>query len=235
MGQQDSGGMAGAVVALMVAAAPAQHLGALLWREVAGRPLIAWALAPLAHLEALRACTVVVDDAEAERVRALEWAPGRRVVVHPLAAGADVWSALGAATPVGEWLIALDAWTPLVTSTSLRAGVRAASHTGAAIAGETVKETLKLVEGQRVVETPPRVSLRRLQAPVIARGDLWSRALAGVAPDAPLASDGLIALARRLGVPPTVYDIDYPGARVAFEADLPLVETLLRERAPEAR
>ncbi|MDE3229159.1 MAG: 2-C-methyl-D-erythritol 4-phosphate cytidylyltransferase [Chloroflexota bacterium] len=238
MGQHATGGAAGAVVALVVAVAPAHRIGAgeTLWREVAGRPLIAWALAPLANLAGLRACIVVVDDAATDRAQTLEWSPGRRVAVQPVAAGANLASALRAGLPAalaaGEWVIALDAWAPLVSSASLRAGLLAAAQTGAAIAGEAVKETLKLVEGQRVAGTPPRASLRRLQPPVIARGDLWRGALADVA--APSPDDDLIALALRFSVPLTVYAIDYPGARVASEADLALVEALLRERAPEA-
>ncbi|HEX8732335.1 MAG TPA: 2-C-methyl-D-erythritol 4-phosphate cytidylyltransferase, partial [Ktedonobacterales bacterium] len=185
MGQHATGGAAGAVAALVVAVAPAHHLGAgaTLWREVAGRPLIAWALAPLASLASLRACIVVVDDAATDRARALEWGvERRRVAVQSVAAGASLAAALRAGLPaalaVGEWVIALDAWAPLVTPAGLRAGLQAATSTGAAIAGEAVKETLKRVEGQHVVETPPRASLRRLQPPIIARGDLWRGALA---------------------------------------------------------
>src|SRR5574340_985605 len=112
MGQQDSGGAAGAVAVLVVASAPAQHpdAGALLWRMVAERPLIAWALAPLAHLDAVRACIVVVGDDATDGARTLEWAPGRQVAVQPVALGAGLPSALRAALPAalatGEWVIA---------------------------------------------------------------------------------------------------------------------------------
>lgn len=236
MGQMDSGGIAGTVSAIVVGAAPAILLrdSSLLWRTVAGRPLIAWALTPLAGLDGLSDCVVLAPTSARRRALALRWAPGRRVRASLLAPGEDVWAAMREALPSSEWIIALDAAAPLVTIASLRAGLRAAVRTGAAIAGEPVKETLKRVEDLRVVETLPRERLRRIQAPIIARGDLWRRALASYDPTRPAGAD-LVALAQVFDVPLTVYDIDYPGVRVAAEADLALVETLLRERALEAR
>lgn len=235
MGQVDSGGIAGSVSAIVVGAAPAILLrdSALLWRAVARRPLIAWALDALAGLDGLSECIVIAPKNERRRAQPLRWGAGHHALAHPLAPGEDVWAAMREALPASEWVIALDATAPLVTTASLRAGLDAAQRTGAAIAGEPVKETLKRVDDLRVVETLPRERLRRIQAPIIARGDLWRRALASYDPTRPAGAD-LVALAQIFDVPLTVYDIDYPGVRVASEADLALVETLLRERALEA-
>lgn len=236
MGQVDIGGISGSVSAIVVGAAPAILVrdNALLWRVVAGRPLIAWALDPLSRLAGLSECVVVAPQNMGRRAQALRWGAGRRVRAHLTSPEADVWAAMREALPSSEWVIVLDATAPLVTSASLRAGLVAAQRTGAAIAGEPVKETLKRVEDLRVVETLPRERLRHIQAPIIARGDLWRRALASFDPTQPAGAD-LIALAQLFDVPLTVYAIDYPGVRVAAKADLALVETLLRERALEAR
>ena len=235
MGQVDSGGIAGTVSAIVVGAAPAILLrdSALLWRTVAGRPLIGWALAALAGLDDLRERVVIAPDSARRGARSQRAALGHGVRTHPLAPDGDVWAVMRAALPTSEWIIALDAAAPLVTTASLRVGLRAALRTGAAIAGEPVKETLKRVDGLRVVETLPRDRLRRVQAPIIARGDLWWRALASYDPTRHAGYD-LVALAQLFGVPLTVYDSDYPGVRVTAEADLALVETLLRERMLEA-
>jgi 2-C-methyl-D-erythritol 4-phosphate cytidylyltransferase len=235
MGQVDSGGITGTVSALLVSAAPALLLrdSKLLWRTVAERPLIAWALNPLSCLEGLSDCVVIAPHSARRRAQALRWAPKRRARVYPVAPGEDVWAVMREALPPSEWIIALDAAAPLVTTASLRVGLRAALRTGAAIAGEPLKETLKRVEDLRVVETLPRDRLRHAQAPIIARGDLWRRALTSYDPAHPEDYD-LVTLAQLFGVPLTVYEIDYPGVRITSQADLALVETLLRERTLEA-
>ncbi|MGH2505616.1 MAG: hypothetical protein ACRDID_24155, partial [Ktedonobacterales bacterium] len=52
--------------------------------------------------------------------------------------------------------------------------------------------------------------------------------------DHPSTSADLVVLAQLAGVPLTVFAVDYPCVRVTSEHDLALVESLLRQREPEA-
>ena len=243
MDQADARTPSGAVAAVLVATAPDAGVQAadLLWRPVAGRPLSAWPVRSLARLDALRECALVAPVERAEDARRLLAAelPGLPCEVVPTPA--RDWRgalALGLAriSAASDWLIVLDATLPLVTTESLRAGLRAAARTGVALAGEPVKETLKRVDGVLVVETPPRESLRRLIAPLIFQRAALERvrgSLGDAAHAAPDARD-LIALARLAGAPLTAYEAGYPGVRVTSEADLAILETLLSQRSPEA-
>jgi len=243
MGQADSLSVSGTVAALLVATAPDTGVQAaeMLWRVVAGRPLITWPLRALAQLGARLDCALVAPTERADdagRLLAAE-APACHCAVATPTQGGWRGALLSGLAPISgnpDWLIVLDATLPLVTTESLRAGLRVAAQTKVAIAGEPVKETLKRVNGHVVVETPPRDTLRRLLSPVILQREALSRALRSL--DAPAraepdASD-LVALAQRSGAPLTVYEAGYPGVRVTSEADLAILEMLLRQRSPEA-
>lgn len=228
----------GAVAALLVATAPdvGVETSDLLWRPVAGRPLITWPLRALTQLDELRGCALVAPAERADDARRLlaTEAPalGCQVATSSERSWRGAISSGLARVPAGEWIIVVDATLPLVSVASLRAGLRAVAQTGVAIAGEPVKETLKRVDGAVVVETPSRDSLRRLLAPVIFRREALRRALEGY-DSARLDAHDLIALARLTGAPLIAYEADYPGVRVAVDADLAIIETLLSQRSPE--
>lgn len=233
----------GAVAALLVATAPDADAQArdLLWRTVAGRPLIGWPLQALTSLDALGYCALITTLERYDAgVRVIEndlnSAPGRVKAVIPT--GRQTWRrALASVQDIPlacNWLIVMDATLPLVTTESLRAGLRAAAHTGVAIAGEPVKETLKRVQGQQMVETPPRDTLRRLLPLVIFSRDAIWRVLDTYDPAVTDAND-LLALTRLAGAPLTIFDAGYPSVRVTSEDDLAIVEALLNQRESEAR
>jgi 2-C-methyl-D-erythritol 4-phosphate cytidylyltransferase len=240
MSDSDSAGSLGAVVTIVVATAPGAtaHTRALLWRSVAGQPLMAWTLGALAPLEHLRYCALITPLARHEDgFKSIQnAAPAPMNAVIPTAD--DTWRCAFASIadiPVPyNWLIIVDATLPLITADCLRDGLRAAARTGVAIAGEPVKETLKRVQGQTVIETPPRGNLRRLLSPVIFRREALERALDGYDPASTAAHD-LIAFAQLAGAPLTVFDAGYPGVRVTNDADLAIVETLLSQRQSETQ
>jgi 2-C-methyl-D-erythritol 4-phosphate cytidylyltransferase len=233
----------GAVAALLVATAPdaGPQASDLLWRAISGRPLIGWTLQALMALDDLSYCALITpleryDDGVKVIENDLSRAPGRVKVVLPT--GANTWRrALASIEDIPtscDWLLTVDATLPLVTTESLRAGLQAATRTGVAIAGEPVKETLKRVQGEKVVETPSRASLRRLFSPVIFRREAIWRVLDNYDPHRSDAND-LVALAQLSGVPLTVFDAGYPAVRLTTERDLAIIETLLTQRESEAQ
>lgn len=230
----------GQVAALVVATAPAAspETADLLWRPALGRPLVAWPFEAVARLSGLASCSLATPPARYEAadqiIGAQSSALDRQIIVvdeTPWSYALDAY--IHAAHVREDWIILVDAALPLVTTASLCIGLRAASQTGVAIAGELVKETLKRVDGQVVAETLPRERLRRVVSPLI----LSHEALRGICRtlrDHPSTSADLVGVAQMAGVPLTVFDADYPCVRVTSEHDLAIVESLLRQREIES-
>lgn len=224
------------MAALVIATAPTldQRTSALLWRQVAGRPLVAWPLDALSQLDALAHCALVVPVEHADEARALlaSAAPTPNSLV--IATDARDWrdaiaAGLASVPPQCDWIILLDAAYPMTSAAQLRAGLLAATHSGVTIAAEPVKETLKRTHDQRVIETPPRAELVRLLSPTIFQRARLDHALA-----TPPADDGdLIALAQRAGAPLVVFAADALNAHVRDEHDLAIVDALLSQRHSE--
>lgn len=229
----------GAVAAFLVATAPGKGATPreLLWRPVLGRPLVAWPLRALARLDHLDSCSLVVPYtryADGEYViRDLPPASHCRVIGIDEAPWSFTLHALVHSSRVRkDWVILVDAALPLVSTESLRAGLRAARQTGVAIAAEPVKETLKRVEGQRVVETLPREHLRCLAATIIFHRDALRRVLRWFR-DQPTTTADFVDVAQMAGLPLATFAVDYPCVRVTSEHDLAIVESLLRQRESE--
>ncbi len=230
----------GAVAALLVATAPgaARASHSLLWHPIAGRPLIAWPLQALAQLDGLGYCALIAPpDRYNDAVAVLQNVTPAQVNVAIPSASLTWRGALASVVDLPAscaWVIALDATLPLVTAASLRNGLRAAQRGGIAIAGEPVKETLKRVNGARVVETPPRDTLRRLHPPIIFPREALERALDARSDDTHTETNDLFSLAQGAGSPLVVFDAAYPCVRIRSDEDLAIVETLLHQQQSEA-
>lgn len=218
--------------ALLIATAPAPATAAaeaLLWQTLRGRPLAAWALVALAGAPGVAAVVIVARPERAAEAEALAatLAPSA-IPARAVQAGPDwrasVAAGLAALPGACVWVIAHDAARPLITTAALATGLSAAQIEGAALAGEPVNDTLKRVAGDRVIETPPRSRLTRLQPPLVIRRDLLERAL-----QAPGAT-GLAGLALASGAHVKVYNPGAPDPAVASEADWAVVESLLAAR-----
>ena len=215
------------VGALLIATAPAPATAeaeALLWRPLRGRPLAAWALGALLAAPGVTAVVLLVRPARAAEAEALAVPfPLARVLRSEPDWRASVAAGLAALPDACAWVIAHDAARPLITPAALATGLSAAGQGGAALAGEAVKDTLKRVVDGRVVETPPRSRLTRLQPPLVIRRDLLAHALQEPG------AEGLAGLALASGARVRVYDPGGPNPAVASEADWAVVESLLGE------
>jgi hypothetical protein len=240
MQQTESDTNRGAVAALVIATAPGASPQArdLLWRSVLGRPLISWPLQELQSVDALGFCGLVAPLGHRSNGIDLLHSIAPSESNHFMTPPDNTWfKALAALcdTPIfSKWIVVIDATLPLMTASTVRAGLRAANQTGIAIAGEPVKETLKRVHRRDVIETPLRGNLRRLLSPVIFQREALERVLDRYTASSSLPDD-LVALTRLAGVPLTVFDVDYPTVRITSEDDLAIVETLLIQRESEAR
>ena len=99
--------------------------------------------------------------------------------------------------------------------------------TGAAVAAVPVKDTIKVVSGQGLVQsTPDRGTLWAVQTPQVFKYDLLCRAhrecSEAVTDDA--------AMVERLGCPVRVFEGSYSNIKVTTPDDLVLAEAILRAR-----
>jgi 2-C-methyl-D-erythritol 4-phosphate cytidylyltransferase len=118
-----------------------------------------------------------------------------------------------------------DAARPFVTSAEILSVLEAAERTGAAIAATPVVDTLKRVDGSRVVSTVDRGGLFAAATPQVFRADLLSRAFAAARD----ATDEA-ALVEGLGVTVGVVPISRLGFKVTTPEDLEMAEALIRSR-----
>ncbi|MEO7002082.1 MAG: 2-C-methyl-D-erythritol 4-phosphate cytidylyltransferase [Ktedonobacterales bacterium] len=226
------------VILLTTAEAPVRDL---LWAPLCGRPLCVWALdaclAARQHDTSIGAIALVVAPerlAEADAlVNAYGW-PRIAVVAateeQRLAALRAGLAALETASPGCEWILMLDGARPLVTQALIAAGLTVIrDHPDAvAVATEPVKETLKHVQGERVVETLPRDRLARAQTPYVFRRTDLLRAVALAEADG--APGGELALARAAGLLLIAYPGSHENLLATNTTDLPILAALLDAR-----
>jgi 2-C-methyl-D-erythritol 4-phosphate cytidylyltransferase len=106
-------------------------------------------------------------------------------------------------------------------------GLDEAARTGAAIAAVPVKETLKIVDAERVIlETPKRGNMWLAQTPQVFRFDIMIRAHQRVKDE--VTDDA--AMAEALGHEVRVYMGSYENVKVTTPEDLALAEIILRKR-----
>ena len=237
--------MGDGVAAILLAAGSSRRMGGedKLWADLGGRPVVAHALATFASVEDVGTLAVVAPAARHAEIRALF----KRARSSPLRSSSSRVARDGA-TPLVR--ASRPSPTPVGTSCTMPRGrspapalarrvleaARGIGAEGAAVPGVPVVDTIKRVDAEgRVVETPPRESLRAAQTPQAFAGDLLRRAHAATDDDA---TDDA-ALVERLGVPVLVVEGEAANLKVTTPADLEtarrLLDTLARRGAPPMR
>jgi 2-C-methyl-D-erythritol 4-phosphate cytidylyltransferase/2-C-methyl-D-erythritol 2,4-cyclodiphosphate synthase len=233
----------GVADAIVVAAGSSQRMDGvdkLSW-EVAGRPLLAYALDAVAAAPSIASVVVVTAPDRAAAVRAAPWLPPGVIAVveggksrhDSVRAG---FAALEAARPdpVGQRPVLVhDGGRPCVSASLVEAVVAAVERHGAAIPGLPVAETIKRVESDRIVATVDRVDLVTAQTPQGVRRSLFREALASdVAQSATWTDEA--ALLEACTIPVHVLPGDPTNLKVTVPADLARVASLLAPGAGSA-
>jgi 2-C-methyl-D-erythritol 4-phosphate cytidylyltransferase len=124
-----------------------------------------------------------------------------------------------------SWVVVHDGARPCFDHALLRRGLDAARHTGAAVAGVPVKDTIKVISPDNMVsETPPRDTLWAAQTPQIFRYDLLLEAHRNCHQD--VTDDA--AMVELLGHPVQMFLGSYENLKVTTPEDLTIMEALLR-------
>lgn len=126
-----------------------------------------------------------------------------------------------------QWVVVHDGARPCVTAGLVELGLREARHTGAAIAAVPLKDTVKAVNGDGVIEgTPPREGLWAAQTPQVFRFDHLAEAHRRITADVTDDASMVEALGRRV----RVYMSRYDNIKVTTPDDVLLAETILGMR-----
>lgn len=202
------------------------------YRQLAGRTVIEWALAPfLADPRCAGACVALAaDDARfstlpvsgAARLRVV---PGGAQRADSVLAGVDACGADG-----NDWVLVHDAARPCIEAAEIdRLLVAGASGEGALLA-QPLSDTLKRADSAgRVQRTEPREQLWRALTPQMFRAGALSAALRTALAQGRVPTDEAQAM-EWAGVAPLLVAGSALNIKVTVAADLALAEMVLRMR-----
>ena len=227
-------------VAIIVAAGSGSRAGgsgpAKQFREIAGAPVVVHTLRRFDECATIAETVAVVPAGDARDFASLARRHGIRKLARVVAGGAtrteSVREALRTIEGGGTRVVAVhDGVRPLVRPEEIDATVRAAEETGAALIVAAATDTIKEVEGGRVVRTLPREGLRRALTPQCFRLDLLRRAYERARSEGLDATDDA-SLVELLGHPVTAVEGDSRNIKITRPEDFALAEILLEEFCP---
>ncbi len=218
--------------AVIVAAGSASRMGGIdkVMAALGGEPMI------VRTVRAFQQCGAIADIVIVTRpdlIRSISALCAQMDKVRMVVAGGQSRQesvALGLnALPKGVELAAVhDGARPLITDAVIDRTVRAANSYGAAAPAVPVKDTIKVVRGGLVTDTPDRASLQAVQTPQVFDFDLLRGALKKAAEDAAAVTDDCSAV-ERLGMAVKIVEGDERNLKVTTPMDLKIAEMLLEE------
>ena len=202
--------------------------------QLAGTPIIFHTLKPFELCDSIHEVIVVLPAADAAQFLNLAGKRGLRKLARVVPGGAtradSVKRGLQAIRSATAEIVAVhDGVRPFVTVEEIENTVQAARHNGAAILATPATNTIKLVEGDTVMKTLDRRSLRQALTPQCFRYELLRRAYDQVDVSDPLLTDES-ALVERLGQPVTVVAGSTRNIKITTPHDLLIAEALLQEQ-----
>jgi 2-C-methyl-D-erythritol 4-phosphate cytidylyltransferase len=220
------------VTAIIVAAGAGVRMGGIdkLFADVGGIPLLARTISAFESCPLIDQIILVASESNLERCWKLVQTHGFRKVIELVPGGArrqdSVQQGLAQVKDC-PWVLIHDGVRPFVDNELIVNGLEAAREHGAAVAAVPVKDTVKVVNPDRMVRnTPNRDSLWAAQTPQVFRTevirDAYRDAFGDVTDDA--------MLLERLGHPVKVYLGSYDNIKITTPEDLDLAECILRRR-----
>jgi 2-C-methyl-D-erythritol 4-phosphate cytidylyltransferase len=201
--------------------------------QLAGTPIIFHTLKPFELCDSIQEVIVVLPAEESAEFLAQAGKYGLRKLTRVVPGGAtradSVKRGLMAIRSATAEIVAVhDGVRPFVTVEEITETVAAAQRDGAAILATPVTDTIKLVEGDAVVKTVERRTLRHALTPQCFRYELLRRAYDQVDVDDPSLTDES-ALVERLGQRVTIVDGSPRNIKITTPRDLVIAETFLQD------
>lgn len=203
-------------VILVAAGAGERFGGPKVFAALEGRPLLEWAALPFYDFPDR---VVVIREEDRALVTLKDW----KIVRGGARRRDSVRAGLDALDPQTEIVLVHDAARPLVSQALVERVARAARAGGAAVPVVPVRDTIKRVEGDAIVQTLQRSELRAAQTPQGFRVELLRKAHA--ASDRDASDDAL--LVEDLGAPVAAVAGDPRNIKVTTPADLAVACALM--------
>jgi 2-C-methyl-D-erythritol 4-phosphate cytidylyltransferase len=216
------------VGAIVVAAGRSERMGFdKLWEDLGGRPVLAWSIAAAAASRPDHLIVVTAPDGidRVERLLQAEAITGG--VVAGGARRRDSVAAGVSAMPDVEWVVVHDAARPLAAPRLVERGLQAARLSGAAVPELPIADTVKRVDGSRIIETVDRSELRAIQTPQVFRRSLLAWALS--ASDDDVTDEA--ALIESLGGIVYTFQGQPDNLKLTYPDDLVLMREIVRRRS----
>ena len=218
--------------AVIVAAGSASRMGGIdkVMADLGGEPMILRTVRAFQNCDAIASIVIVTREDLIQPIAGL--CRDMKKVVAVVAGGGSRQESvhLGLnALPKGTKLAAVhDGARPLISWQIIDRVVRAANTYGAAAPAIPVKDTIKVVSGGLVQETPDRATLQAVQTPQVFDFDLLRGALKKAETDGASVTDDCSAV-ERTGMKIKIVEGDERNLKVTTPMDLKIAELLLEE------
>ncbi len=198
---------------------------------LAGTPVIIHTLKVFEQCESINEVIVVLPAAESAGFLSLAGKHGLRKVARVVPGGTtradSVKRGLLAIRAATAQIVAVhDGVRPFVTVEEIDAVVTAAQTDGAAILVAPVTDTIKQIDGRRIVKTLDRGELRRALTPQCFRYDVLREAFQAADVTDPSLTDESV-LVEKLGYPISVIDGNPRNIKITTVEDLAIAEAML--------
>ena len=218
--------------AVIVAAGSASRMGGIdkVMANLGGEPMILRTVRAFQNCDAVTSIVIVTREDLIRPISGLCRDMGKVVAVVAGGSSRQESVHLGLnALPKGTQLAAVhDGARPLVSWQVIDRVVRAANTYGAAAPAIPVKDTIKVVSGGLVKETPDRSTLMAVQTPQVFDFDLLRGALKKAEEDGAAVTDDCSAV-ERTGMKIKIVEGDERNLKVTTPMDLKIAELLLEE------
>lgn len=218
--------------AVIVAAGTASRMGGIdkVMAPLGGEPMVLRTVRTFQNCDAISEIVVVTraDLLETLMEQCAQFSKIRAVVVGGADRPASVQAGLNALSKKVRLAAIHDGARPLVTEEVIDRTVRAAHSYGAAAPAVPVKDTIKVVKGGVVRETPDRATLQAVQTPQVFDIDLLRGALKKATATGAMITDDCSAV-ENMGMSVKIVEGDERNLKVTTPMDLQIARVLLEE------
>ena len=218
--------------AVIVAAGNASRMGGIdkVMAQLKGEPMIVRTVRTFQECDAISEIVIVTREDLIQPITALcrEMPKVKAVVCGGKSRQESVGLGLGALSSKVKLAAIHDGARPLITWQVIDRTVRAANSYGAAAPAIPVKDTIKVVEGRVVKNTPDRSTLFAVQTPQVFDFDLLRGALKKAEADGTAVTDDCSAV-ELMGMSVKIVEGDEHNIKVTTPMDLRIAEMLLEE------